>query len=134
MLHPSTLFSLSRTGKNPTAPNPVKRLDVAPASINLPSDHQSCTWRYAGLHDPNAPPFFTSDLQGSLMVDSARLQRECWSTNTENQNESRSAEFQQGNGPVKDRKRSAFVLEGLSVVLFELAPLLHQESTCGHVL
>jgi hypothetical protein len=30
------------------------------------------------------------------MVDSARLQRECWSRNTENQDKSLSAEFQQG--------------------------------------
>jgi hypothetical protein len=72
---------------------------------------QTTSWREAGLHCRNAPPFFASDLQGSLIVDSARLQREYWSRNTENQNESLSAEFQQGQSPTEIRKRSAFILD-----------------------
>jgi hypothetical protein len=42
----------------------VKWLDVAPASINLPSDNQSCTWRYEGLHYRNAIPFFAPVFRG----------------------------------------------------------------------
>jgi hypothetical protein len=96
---------------------------VAPGSIDLPSDNQSCTWRYAGLHCRNATPFFAFSLQGSLMFDSARLRRECWSRNTENQNESRSTEFQQGKIPAETSKLSAFVLDWLLFVLVESAPV-----------
>jgi hypothetical protein len=55
------------------------------------------------LRDRNAPPSFTSDLQRSLMVDSARLQREYWSRNAEDQNKPLSAEFQEGKNPAKTR-------------------------------
>jgi hypothetical protein len=115
MLHPSTPFSVYRIGKNPTAPNPVKRLDAAPASIDSPSDNQLCPWRYEGLHYRNTTPFFASDLQRSLMVDSARLQKECWSGNTKNLSESLSAEFQQGKNPAETRK-AAGIRFGLPIV------------------
>jgi hypothetical protein len=48
----------------------------------------------------------------------------------ENQIESLSAEFQQRKSSAETSKRSAFVLDWLSFVLVESAPLLHQESTC----
>jgi hypothetical protein len=50
------------------------------------------------------------------------------------QKESLSAEFQQGKGPAETSNRSAFILAWISFVPVESAPLLHQESTCGHVL
>jgi hypothetical protein len=64
------------------------------------------------------------------MVDSARLQREYWSRNTENQNKFLSGDFQQGKSSAETRKQSAFVVEWLSFVLVESAPLLDHESIC----